>query len=841
MKNLYKFAVLLFVFTVALFIFGREIPSISVATTTATSLQDSTFPLVYLQIGNYTVNTLHGFSSELSSSNVRESITPLDTKKTFSIKIAENESNIKKLSYNLRDIANNKSIESGDVTAFDKKDNLKTVDIRLKEAMETSTEYGMQITLITNYSKKIHFYTRIKYYENDFYLKEKLNFISTFHDATFDKGKSLDISQYLETNSTDVDDKNQSFADVDIHSSQDLITWGKLKPQIISEIVPTIKELNIETGAIQQTYFINANTGDGTETFQIKEFYRVRYTSNRIYLLYFRRTMEAMFDPSLISVEKSELKVGISSKTDLEVATGDSNNKMAFVRNGSLWYYDMKKNDLYNVFTFQANTKDYERDYFDQHDIRILKVDNNGNISFVVYGYMNCGDYEGRVGILLYDYSASDNQITERVYVPLTTTYEQLKHDFGDFCYINNKNIFYFSLNDTVYAYNIASKRYDILTENASRNQFLMLEEAHCFVWSNASISGNATVLTILDLNSSKELTVQAPKGQSLMALGTIDSNIVYGFIRDKDIHESDMGETVRPAYKLIISDCDGNILREYRNKNIYVTNAVVEDNIIRLKRLKRSSGSWKKASDDSIMNQKDTSVESINLTAHDSKTALSEKFISLPAGFIMQSLPKISETKSVMITEDTTVHLKQEDTGSTTRYYVYAYGGITSSLTDSAKAIQLADEQMGVVMDSNSHIVWERGGKFISKELSNISYPSGSVSSTKACTQMLLQAAQVTTSVSDLKGNTIMKMLRSYLDTPVNLTGCTVDEILYFVSNEKPVIGMLSGDHAVLIIGYTSSSVTWMDPITHSKRTTSIVAAEKIFKESGYVFVSYI
>ena len=45
------------------------------------------------------------------------------------------------------------------------------------------------------------------------------------------------------------------------------------------------------------------------------------------------------------------------------------------------------------------------------------------------------------------------------------------------------------------------------------------------------------------------------------------------------------------------------------------------------------------------------------------------------------------------------------------------------------------------------------------------------------------------------------MKMLRSHLDTPVNLTGCTVDEILYFVSSEKPVIAMESSGHAVLII----------------------------------------
>lgn len=837
MKHLYKFVILLIIFLGALFFFGKGIPSISIATTTATSIQDSTFPTMHLQLGDYTVNTLHGYSSELSSSDVRESITPLDTTKTFITKIDENDCVIKKLSYDLRDISNSKSIESGDITAFDKEGSLKTAKIRLKEGMDTSTEYGMKITLITNYSKKIHFYTRIKYYEQDFYLKQKLEFVSKFHDATFDKGQSLDLSQYLEANAGSDD----SFADVDIHSSQKMVTWGKLKPKIISDVVPTIKELNVETAAIQQTYFVTANPGTGTETYQIKEFYRVRYTSNRIYLLYFRRTMEAMFDPSLISVNKSELKVGISSKTDFDLTSSEDNKNVAFVRNGALWLYNMKTNKINEVFTFQPYNNKRLLDNFDQHDIRILNVDNDGNVSFVVYGYMNCGDYEGRVGILLYDYLAESNQITERVYIPLTTTYEQLKEDFGDFCYVNNKNIFYFSINDIVYAYNISSKRHDILTENATADNFLMLEAAHCFVWSDASANGNASKLTILDLNSSKELTIKAPKNQSLVTLGTIDSNVVYGFVKNADIYESTTGDTVHPAYKLIISDCSGNVLREYQNKNTYVTSAGVDGNVIRLKRVKKTRGTWKKTSDDSIMNQKNTAAQAVSLSTRVTDKALTEKYISLPAGYIMNSLPKVQETLSVMITEDTTLHLDESQTMKSTKYYVYAYGGITSSLTDPAKAIQLADEQMGVVMDSHSHIVWERGGKFISKELSSISYPSNNISSTKSCVQMLLQAAQVTTSVSDLKEKSIMKMLRAHLDAPVNLTGCTVDQILYFVSNEKPVIGMLDNSHAVLITAYTSSTVTWMDPATHSKRTVALTTAEKMFKNAGSLFFSYI
>lgn len=836
MKHLYRFTFLFFVFIGAIFFFKKEIPSISVATTTATSLQDSTFPVVYLQNDKYTMNTLHGYSSELNSSNIRESITPLNTKKTFQVRIDENESRIKQLNYALKDISNNEIIEEGRINALDHKDSYKVAKIKLKEALESSTEYGLQITLTTNFSKKIHFYTRIKYYENDFFLSQKMDFVSAFHEACFDGGKSLNLTRYLEANTND----DSTYADVDIHSNYKLITWGKLAPKRLTTPVPTIKEINIETAAVQLIYYISANTASGKETFQVKEFYRIRYSGGQIYLLYFRRTMEAMFDPGLISLAKSEFKIGITADDDLEINASDSNNKVAFVRNGSLWYYDMKINKLHEVFTFEKNSRDYLRDCYDQHDIKIIKVDDDGNMSFVVYGYMNCGDYEGRVGILLYDYSAKENRITERVYLPIQTTYDQLKEDLGDFCYVNDKNIFYFSLHDIVYAYNISSKRYDILTENASGDHFLMLENAHCFVWSNATDSGEANKITILDLNTSQELTVSSGKNESIVVLGTIDANIVYGYVKNKDIHESTTGDVIRPAYKLIISDCQGNILREYSNKNKYVTNAAVDGNVIRLKRLKKANGSWIKASDDSIMNQKKTAVESIRLTSRVTETSLTEKYISLPAGFIMQQQPEVLSTDYVMITENTTARLSETDT-KTKKYYIYAYGGITTSLTNVSEAIQQADAQMGVVMDNASHIVWERGGKFLSKELSNISYPDNASNTIKASTQMLLQAAQITTSVSQLNGNSIMKMLRSHLDTPVNLSGCTLDEVLYFVSNERPVIAMLNEQHAVLLTGYTSSTVTWMDPAAHSSTTMSLAKAEQTFKDAGYIFVSYI
>ncbi|MCD7826322.1 MAG: hypothetical protein LUH14_10245 [Clostridiaceae bacterium] len=837
MKHIYKILFLFFLFIGGVIFFGQTIPEISVASATATSLQDSTFPIVYLQTDDYTINKLHGYSSQMSSGDIRESITPLDSSKKITVKIEENESKIKKLDFELLDIANNKILESNTLTAFDTADEFRTSDIKISTGLDTSTEYGLTIRLTTSYSKKIYFYTRIKYYSSDFYLQEKLDFVSSFHLATFGEDEDFNISPYLEANTND----DSSFSYVDIHSSISLIKWKKLNPEKLTDVVPTINEINIETASISQDYYVKAETDSGEETYHVKEFYRVRYSGNRIYLLAFNRTMEALFDPDLFSLKKSEFKIGISNAEDLNITSSDENNKIAFVRNGSLWYYDLKENLLTSVFSFESESTDYGRDYYDQHDIQILKVDDDGNISFILYGYMNCGDYEGRVGILLYDYSAEDNQITERIYLPLDTTYQKLKEDLGEFSYVNDKNIFYFCLNDIVYAYNMSSKKYEILTDNASRDNFSMLKDAKCFIWSNIAKNNQADSINILNLDTSKTTQVSCPSKQSIVVLGTIDSNIVYGYVKNKDIYESTTGEVITPAYRLIIADCEGNILRKYSAKNRYVIGAAVEDNVIHLKRVKKQNGKFVSASDDTIMNQKDTSGQSVGISTRVTQKTLTEKYLSLPAGFVAEEKPDLTSTKFVMITENTTLHLNEADTSDSIKYYIYANGGITQSLTSASKAIISADEQMGVVMDNSSHIVWERGGKFLSKTLSNISYPSDTSSSIKAATQMLLQAAQVTASTSDLKGSSILSMLSDYLEQPVKLTGCTVDEVLYFVSGEKPVIAMLSNSHAVLITEYTSSTVTWMDPVTRSSKTVSLNTAERMFKAAGYKFVSYI
>ena len=39
---------------------------------------------------------------------------------------------------------------------------------------------------------------------------------------------------------------------------------------------------------------------------------------------------------------------------------------------------------------------------YDQHAIKIISMDKDGNTTFAVYGYMNRGEHEGEVGAAIY-------------------------------------------------------------------------------------------------------------------------------------------------------------------------------------------------------------------------------------------------------------------------------------------------------------------------------------------------------------------------------------------------------------------------------------------------------
>lgn len=834
-KHIYKAFFLVVVFISSLFFMSRNIKEEEILLEKTVVMEEAAFPLMYVKVNDITLNRLHGYASNMDANIVREATTPVSQEKEIFVCFQENETVIKKIKYELRALKDNELLDTGSISALEETEGGKSAKIRLNANLETSTEYAMKITVVSDEGRKIYFYTRVKYYDDDSGLKQKIDFVMNFNEKSFHKNKAKELAPYLETDHL-ADTTN--YAVVDIHSGMDMISWGEMKPEVLTERVPTIKEYTKETASVQLEYFIRVKNDSGDEIYNIKEFYRIRYTTDRMYLLNFERSMESQFDVELTSMAKSEFKFGVTKDEDIPFVTSAENSKVAFVRNGGLWYYNLGENKIVRVFSFD-NGEDYLRAKYDQHDIQILNMDDSGSIDFVVYGYMNRGDYEGKVALILYHYSSDTNRIKENVYIPLETTYQMLKEDISDFSYVSEKGVYYFTIDNRVYSYNISARRLKILVEDLSEDEFAVLENGKGIAWVSAK---QKETIHIMDLESEATKEIHAEEGERIRIFGSIESDMIYGFVKEKDIVETTQGMLYVPAYRLQISDLEGNVVKDYAQKGIYIVDSEMNGNVIRLSRVKKSDNGYRQVSDDSILTKGDTGIKIISIETRTTDLMLTEKYLSLPDGFVMPGMPKVGKTSHIILSEDTTLHLREERSNGE-KYYVYAGGTIEGVYESAAEAVCFADERMGVVVNEENRIIYERGGKYNHKvigQLKEIRSGEG-VTTIGACISSVFLHNQIRANAKDISKDkrSILAIMGEQLKV-INFTGCTLEQILYCVSSGNPVIAMKDGSHAVLILGYDESSVTYFDPMEGSKKE-SLKRAQEMFEMAGNVYIGYI
>lgn len=838
LKVLYRSIILICIFVASLFYFGRDIKEEVFDLQKTVEMGETTFPILTIRLNQDEINLMHGYSSNLIANLVRDNLTPLDDSQSFEVIIDGKGNDVKRVIFELRSVQDNKLLETDTINALEKEEDKKTARIKFKTALEKDTEYAVKITLVTSQSRKMNYYTRVKREPSSYY-KEKLDFIMDIHNSLLDKKKAENVIKYLEP---ERDADNTSLSYVNIHSSFELASWGDLEPKVLGTIVPEIKEINPDTTSVLLKYMVSGETQSGTEQYYVNEFFRVRYTSSRMYLLNYERTMEAVFDINTTSLAKSELKLGITSDKDIELVTSSDNNKLSFVRQRELWYYNLAENSAVKVFSFKQENTDYVRDTYDQHNVKILSMDDGGNINFCVYGYMNRGVYEGRVGVVLYKFYSAENRIEELVYIPMNITYQVLKEELDDFSYVNKQDVYYFTLNHKIYSYNLITKALTVIASDVGSEDYVVSQENHYIAWQNNSNPKEATEIIILDLESGDKRVIKAASGDKINLLGKIDNNIIYGFVKTKDITTHVDGSLLVPMYEIYIADSNSQILKKYSKKGFYVINTQVKENVITLERVKKKDGKYVLAEEDNILNTVIQKSRPIELSSRVTEKTLTEYYISLPSGFHMEEIPQYNSTINTVISEDTTLRLQESDI-ETAPYTVYALGGIQGIYEEAGEAINQAYNFFGSVYDKDQQKIWERSVRSSIKNL-NVTpiYTSGNVDSSKASVQMLLNYRSGGANTGELRQGTVYEMLKQKLgDSVLNLTGCSLEQVLYYINKDTPVIAMKDQDSAVLIVGYDAYNITVIDPSLRYTKKLGLGDSTALFKEAGNMFFTYL
>lgn len=846
MKFIYKVMIVLAVFIASLIFFSSGIKEMFFSgSANIVQMSAATLPTVTMEVGGNEVNLLHGYVSNLDEMIMRETITPLGADRTFTVLITENESVVKKLKYEVLN-EDGQEIESDSFTVLDSETGQKSVKIALKETLKSGAEYVVKITLITNESKRIYYYTRIKMYDNG-HLTEKLEFVREFHEALIDSdfARTEAVEKYLEPAKNS---DNSTYAYVDIHSSLEMVSWGELNPVVIYREVPTVTEFYDSMISVQLNYMVSIETDTNTEYYTVKENFRFNYGSVRTYLYNYERYTEAVFDVANTSLTKSEFKLGITSDTDAETGLSDNGKYIAFIYGRELMLYRSELNQLITVFSFRGDEAGRARELHDQHAVKLLKVHDNGNVDFMVYGYMNRGEYEGRVGIVLYRYHDAELRIEEQLYMPINSSYQLLAADMTDFVYLSNADIFYFSIYDCIYSFNLMTKELSLLAADVPEENLIFCEEEHYLAWQDCSDITKAAKINILNLETSDLHAVEAGPDECVRLYGRINNNIIYGVAHKSDIYRAGDGSCMLPAYRLCIEDGSGNILKEYRKEGYYVSGIEIGDNILFINRVTKTAGAgteYNEAEPDSILNRLEVTEKPVAVTRRITDRMLTEYYVSLPGGIEITSVPFSLPTANTVLNYDTTVRVSEPE-GRTLLHYAYSFGEVIFASDDAAETIKVADNAVGTVINKDGRLIWERGVKARRTEISGIDIVrAGAVyTSVQACMRMLLEYRNfdIETASFDSSRTTVYDWL--YLNTkssPVNLTGATLDEVLYYVYKLRPVIALRPDRTACLIVAYDTTGITVIDAEKGKQIKYDTDDAVEMFEKAGNIFISYV
>ena len=853
-KLRYRLIILAVIFLGALYYFSGNylvVRSFELSTDT-TVMAEATLPNISLVVEDEEINRLYGYTSNLDWTLNRETITPLGKDKSFTVRIAENDMTVRRLKYELFDVTSGALLDSGTISALtsekvlspeEKDKTVKTAKIKLNAELNEGTEYSVKITLVTSNSKRVYYYTRVKLYANG-NLTQKMNYVRWFRESALGKINQESVEKNLETKSNS---DTSSFAHTDIHSSWRMVSWGDLQPEIVAEIPPTITDFYEGTASVVLSYVVKMDAGSGEELFLVREAFRFLYTDIRTYLYNYEREVEAVYDIAHTSLAKDDLKLGITADTDIEILSTKNTEYTAFVRNRELWCYDKTENTMTRVFSFRSEDDGNLMELYDAHDVKLLGLRPNGDMDFLVYGYMNRGEYEGRVGILLYRYYREENRLEEKLHIPVNTTYQLLKNEINEFVYMNSYDILYFTIYDTIYSYNLTTKALQQLATGVPAKQVVFLEERKHVVWQSGSDTTDA--FTILDLETGATRQIACGADEQICLLGKIDTNLVYGYAKKADIVRNFDGTDTVPMYRVVIAGLDGEVFKEYSQPGYYVTEASFEDNVIRLSRVKKAEipgMAYLTASSDAIQNHMNSTTPAVYVTGRVTDLAKTEYYITFPGDVDIKELPKLQTVPLTVLSADPTVRITPAES-LPEQYMTYSFGRVVISSQNPVDAIRSAgeDENVGVVINRDGKVIWERGVKANKTAISGIVpsvQPGQSGLQNALQTVFVYEGFDIDTSGISFESKNVAEWLEQYLKvTALELQGASLDEVLYYVYKKYPVISILKENEVLLITGYDQTTVEIINTASGVSQKMEKEQAEKLFEESGNLFFAYI
>ena len=807
-KRLREIGILAAVFVIAVFVFSKFTNKQNAEMTA--DIGNATLPQISFSYNGFGLNPLVGYKDEMDITTMRDTITPV-VNGTSIMDIEAHDNEISQVNYALYSLDGEEKLSEGTVEKISEEVAL-TFD---KELL--ADERALVVDVIIG-NETIHYYTRVADAASC-NLVECLDYVFDFHENALGKVENTGVGAAIEP--SDAGD-NTTFQHVTIHSDYDHVTWGDLEPMVVGKERWKVVEMNETFTSVLLEYEVSCKGEENEiDTYKVKEFFRVRLSAGNMYLLNYDRIMEQLFDGSKNVLSEEGVLLGIAPY-DVPYMVNEDGTVVTFVQGDEIWNYNQNTEEFSLLFSFMSAENTDSRNMTREHTLKLLSMEENGNTTFAVYGYMNRGAHEGKVGAAIYYYDIETNGIREVVFIPSNKSAAIAAEELGKLVYYNtDKELLFILVDGSLYEVDMKLDYLSELVTGLDDGQYMVSEDGQMVAYQEGDDLYTAAAITVKDFKSGKDYKIEVADGDIIRPLGFIGKDFVSGTAKAGEMGKTISGEEILPMYKVEIREENGEVVKTYESETEFVQDAEIEGTMLTLHRVSKSGTTYVSVPANYIANNEEKEESNISLESY--RTELKESQMRLTFVEGIKSLKaKVLKPKQTISSKAAMVEFS--DAKLAKRYYVYGLGKLQGIYKNAGYAVQEADELCGVVVTSEMDYVWERGNRYTEYSINGKDTLIASIQSELSAGKPALEV------LDNVSGGNAFE-----------LTGCTTEQILYLINRGTPVVGIVDKNTNVILIAYDKTNVGYIDVASGEVKSLTFEEMDAMLAGTGRAFVGYI
>ncbi|MFR5602433.1 MAG: hypothetical protein ACLTKI_08900 [Lachnospiraceae bacterium] len=684
--------------------------------TVYTTMEEAKLPVVYMEMLGKERNISHGYTQDMGEL-AGDSLTILPADRKLTVQIRENTEGISGIRYEVRSLDGEHLVERTSLENWETLEDSIQAELPIQNLLTKDQQYLLTLFLNVENAGEVRYYTRILWTDDEM-AQPILELAEEFSAKTYDYEQAQDLVTYLE--SSDKAD-NSNLGQVTIKCSFDQITWGGLGVVREQEPLVTLKEMDGIMGEVSILSLASRQLENGEKEFyEVNESFTMKWSAQRIYLMNYTREVNEIFTGRADLFSGKRIMLGIGNEDNYSSIKSKNNRFLGFVTNRDFWVYDHEEQKAERVFSFRSGEDSGIRSNYDQHGVKPILVQDNGDADFLVYGYMNRGRHEGASGVALYHYDSQADTIEERFFTSSDIPFVQMEQDIRTLAYLGTSNMLYFMLDCAVYGIDLNSNEYMVVANNLTEGMFAVSQDGKRLAWQEGTELYGAPLIHLMDLDSGRKDEIPAGDGNVVRVLGFVGSDFVYGLATPGEEWIQNGRVEELPMYALEIAGEDMKVATHYELQGYRIAGVSIVDSRIHLKKLVQLSTNEYTVSDSDIIvcnaQLSDGQESSIGWYASPEKKRV--YFVQTNTDIPSETQVRVSAPRKLTYDHSEILSLASDFQPKGSLFYAYGNGEIQGITQDPAEAIALAYEGMGYVCDQYHQVIWSRVNRGTAKTL---------------------------------------------------------------------------------------------------------------------------